>query len=364
MTRIVLSTTALDKGGVWRHMSDVAAGLSERGHLVELDLAPSASPLHQDAQERGLRIHNSARGPAPDVWHAHLADTYSRESLRSLVRARRSGARIVVTEHLPRNDASDPSLRLTDPSSRPGAWMAKTALKRFEFSLCDRVIAVSDSSRRFLLTRYGIPPLKVVAVLNGVGPSNLEPSIPETPPRFVAVGSVITQKGFDLLVQAAALASVPWSADIVGDGPHLADLQERASRLARSVRFVGWRDDAVSLLRSATALVVPSRWEASSYVAMEAMQQGVAVVASRVDALSEIVADGTTGLLVDPLAPGSLASALDRLASDQQLAQTMGRNGRRRLALFDRESMLDGLEQVYADIRARGHRVVRTRMSS
>jgi glycosyltransferase involved in cell wall biosynthesis len=203
--------------------------------------------------------------------------------------------------------------------------------------------------------RYGVPPRKVVTVLNGVRPGNVIPSTPETPPRFVAVGSVIAQKGFDLLIEAAALAQAPWSAEIVGEGPHLVELRERASRLARSVRFVGRREEVASSLRSATALVVPSRWEACPYVAMEAMQQSVAVVAARVDGLPEIVDDGTTGLLVDRESPGSLARALDRLAGDARLAQDMGRNGCRRVALFDEESMLDGLARVYAGMTSRRH---------
>ena len=77
-------------------------------------------------------------------------------------------------------------------------------------------------------------------MLNGVESSSFEPSIPESPPRFVAVGSVIAQKGFDLLVEAASLAHVPWSAEIVGDGPHLTDLQgARPIWTGRSASSVG-----------------------------------------------------------------------------------------------------------------------------
>ena len=355
MMRIVLATSAREKGGVWRHITDVAAGLRARGHEVQLDLVPSASRLRNDAEEKGFSLRGARFRTVPDVWHLHLADTYSRESLRFLVSARRTGALVVVTEHLPRTDASDPSLRSGGARSRPGAWAAKTAFKQIEFSLCDHVIAVSESSRRFLLTRYGIRSDKVVTVLNGVESRNVAPSSPEAPPRFVGVGSVIAQKGFDLLIDAAALAEVPWSAEIVGDGPHQAELKERASPLARSVRFVGRREDVVGALQSATALVAPSRWEASSYVALEAMQQGVAVVATRVDGLSEIVDDGVTGLLVDPASPRALASALDRLAADQRLARSMGSSGQRRVALFDVESMLDSLVRVYTGTTSQRH---------
>src|SRR5580704_5685237 len=180
MMRIVLATTARQRGGVWRHIMDVAAGLRQRGHDIEIELDPKASMLCGEASRQGFTVREPSSRPAPDVWHLHLADTYSRESLWSLVSARRSGAVVVVTEHLPRTDASDPSARSHSGSSRPGAWAAKTAFKQFEFSLSDRVIAVSESSRRFLLMRYGVPPRKVVTVLNGVRPGNVVPSTPES----------------------------------------------------------------------------------------------------------------------------------------------------------------------------------------
>ena len=242
MMRIVLATTARQKGGVWRHMTDVTAGLRARGHEVELDLVRTASLLREDAAARGFTVREASPRRAPDVWHLHLADTYCRDSLRSLVAARLSGAVVVVSEHLPRSDASDPSARSVGVRSRPGSWAAKTAFKRFEFSLSDRVIAASESSRRFLLTRYGVPPRKVVTIPYGVRPISVAPWSPQTPPRFVAVGSVITQKGFDLLIKAAALAEAPWSAEILGEGPHLTELQAR--RLAsdgRSASSVGKR---------------------------------------------------------------------------------------------------------------------------
>ncbi len=347
MMRIVLATTARQRGGVWRHIMDVAAGLRQRGHDIEIELDPKASMLCGEASRQGFTVREPSSRPAPDVWHLHLADTYSRESLWSLVSARRSGAVVVVTEHLPRTDASDPSARSHSTRSRPGSWPAKTAFKRLQFSLCDRIVVVSDASRRFLLTRYGVDPHKVVTIPNGVGPCDVEPSSPETPPRFVAVGSVIAQKGFDLLVDAAALADATWSLEVVGDGPHRVELQERASTLARSVRFVGLRPDVAGTLRSATALVMPSRWEAWPYAAMEAMQQGVAVVAARVDGLPEIVHEGATGILVEPESPCDLAKALDRLADDPRLAEAMGKNGQRRVALFDDGSMLDALMRAY-----------------
>jgi glycosyltransferase involved in cell wall biosynthesis len=287
----------------------------------------------------------------------HLADTYDTTAMRALMVARVVASSVVVTEHLPRTDASDPTARAeADGSPTPGSRAAKTAFKRTQYALCDRVICVSQASRRFVLDRYGVAPTKVVTVPNGVGPAPTPAALPDGPARFVAVGSVIVQKGFDLLIDAAELARVPWSIDVVGEGPHRPRLQERADSLGVPVRFVGYRDDVLAVLASATALVVSSRWEASSYVAMEAMQAGRAVVTTRIDALPEIVEDGRTGLLVEPEDPLALAGALDRMASESPLAVRMGRAGYDRVAEFGVDRMIDGVLAQYEGVCHPRHR--------
>jgi glycosyltransferase involved in cell wall biosynthesis len=62
-------------------------------------------------------------------------------------------------------------------------------------------------------------------------------------------------------------------------------------------------------------------------VVLETMAAGVPVVASRHGGISEIVADGETGLLVPPSSPAALADALDRLGDDASARQAMGKAG-------------------------------------
>ena len=349
--QVVLATTATGTGGVWRHLMDLAEGLGARGWEVEIGLPDSAGDLRRRSTAAGFGVCGVLPRSRPDVWHLHLGNTYDPSALGAVAVARARASSVLLTEHLPRSDASDPGARRGTDRATPGARAAKTAFKRTQYALCDRVVCVSEASHRFVLDRYGVAPGKVVTVPNGVGPAPAPAGWPEGPPRFVAIGSVIVQKGFDVLVEAAAEAQAPWSVDVVGDGPHLPDLRARADWLGVPVRFLGHRDDVGTVLAGATALVVPSRWEASSYVAMEAMQAGRAVVASRVDALPEIVEDGLTGLLVEPEDARALARALDRLAGDRARAETMGKEGYRRVAGFRLDAMVDGLVDLYRDIR-------------
>jgi glycosyltransferase involved in cell wall biosynthesis len=348
--RIVLASTITDGGGVWRHQRDLATGLVERGCRVDLSLPKGAESPRADAHDRGLSVILPSAHPKADIVHVHQGDTYDRTSWQYLARARLGGATTLLTEHLPRTNASDPTAVAPGETSSRGAQAAKTAFKRSEFALCARVLAVSKASRSFLLDRYRLAPDKVVAIPNGVEPTAGPAPWADGPVTFVAIGSVIRQKGFDVLVEAAALAKAPWEVEVVGEGAHRESLQARADQLGVGVRFSGHCTDVTSAIARSTALVAPSRWESSSYVALEAMQEGRAVVASEIDAFPEIVADGETGLLVPPEDPAALAGALDRLARDPVQARWLGRAGHVRLAQFGLDQMVEGVLNEYRSV--------------
>jgi glycosyltransferase involved in cell wall biosynthesis len=227
------------------------------------------------------------------------------------------------------------------------AGPAKTAFKRAQYALCDQVVCVSEASIHFVEMRYGVGRHKAVAIPNGIGLKALPAAWPQGPPLFVAIGAVIAQKGYEVLLDAAARARVPWRAEVIGEGPHRVALAARADRSEVPVHFSGHSSEVGSAIDAATALVVPSRWEAWPYVAMEAMERGRPVVASRVDGLSEIVADGTSGLLVSPGDANALAAALDRLAGDPAFAAMLGRAGRERVLSFRLDGMVEALLGVY-----------------
>jgi glycosyltransferase involved in cell wall biosynthesis len=118
-----------------------------------------------------------------------------------------------------------------------------------------------------------------------------------------------------------------------------------------NVQVAGWlsRPRIAGLLAAADVLVMPSRWEAFPFVALEAMRAGVAVIASRVGGLEEIVEDGVTGLLVRSDDPEQLADVLLKV-QPQQLHE-MGERGRLRyLRLFQAERAAFDLHQVYRSV--------------
>jgi len=116
---------------------------------------------------------------------------------------------------------------------------------------------------------------------------------------------------------------------------------------SRLLMVVGWKQDVAPFLRHMSLLAVPSHNEGMGRVVVEAMSAGLAVLATSVGGLLDLVVPGYNGLLVEPQRPDLLAAALDELAEKQLLLQGMGENGRRRAHNFSEEVMFGRLELLY-----------------
>ncbi|HEV3457654.1 MAG TPA: glycosyltransferase family 4 protein [Thermoanaerobaculia bacterium] len=150
-------------------------------------------------------------------------------------------------------------------------------------------------------------------------------------------------KGQDHLLQALQRlpATPPHAGDadpprlvIAGGGDDRPRLEALAATLgvAGRVLFTGFVSEATlaELYARAAVFAMPSRGEGFGLVYLEAMRASRPCIAARDSAAAEIVADGETGLLVDPLDPDAIAAALGRLLASPELAHAMGEAGRRR----------------------------------
>lgn len=152
------------------------------------------------------------------------------------------------------------------------------------------------------------------------------------------VGRLRWEKGQGVLLEAMAevISRTPTTLLlVVGDGSDREVLQCQAEQLgiADNLRWLGKQSaDEVFRLYSIMDLVaVPSIFEGFGLVAAEAMAAGLPVVASDVDGLAEVVADGETGLLVPQQDTAALAAALIELLESPEKAAEMGFKGRHRV---------------------------------
>jgi len=170
---------------------------------------------------------------------------------------------------------------------------------------------------------------------------------PATPPYilYVGAGDENPDKGRATLLEAFRLANPPaYRLVLVGGRSPVSshDVEDRGYLRGREL---------VDAFRGATIAVVPSRWpDPCPAVAVEALACGRPVIASDAGGLSEIVQDGTSGLLVRPDDPSALAGALARLTSDDRLRETMSRAARPSVERFSTPRVLRAHEDLYAEI--------------
>ncbi len=165
-------------------------------------------------------------------------------------------------------------------------------------------------------------------------PSASGEAFPTGRPVVLAAGRLATQKGFDVLLDAAALwqglAPVPLLA-IAGDGPLAGELRSRAASRNVDAVFLGRRDDVADLLAAAAVFVLPSRWEGQPLIVQEALRAGVPIVATRVGGIPDLVGDDGA-LLVPPEDAPELAAAVRAVLTDVALATRLRAAASRRAA--------------------------------
>ncbi|MFF0891147.1 glycosyltransferase family 4 protein [Streptomyces sp. NPDC003456] len=157
-------------------------------------------------------------------------------------------------------------------------------------------------------------------------------------PLLMAVGSLERHRGYDVLLDAARawrrLDPVPLVA-VAGEGPLRGELQARIEREGLPVRLLGRRQDITDLLAAADLAVLPSRWEARSVLAQEALHARVPLVATAVGGVPELVGDAAE------LVPGgdarALADSVVRLLGDPARRELLRARGVRQAATWPTE---------------------------
>lgn len=189
-------------------------------------------------------------------------------------------------------------------------------------------------------------------------------SVTRRPASLLFVGRLRLRKGLEVALQALAMLSDGEPEPrllVAGDGEHRARLEALAEDLGLGdrVQFLGRqsRDEVRALMDRATVLVVPSLYEGMPLVIVEAMQRSLAVVASSVSGIPEVVIDGETGWLVPSEDPEALARALAEAIGDFDESCRRGAAGKRRLQdNFAPEKVAGLWEQAVASAVARRDR--------
>jgi glycosyltransferase involved in cell wall biosynthesis len=193
---------------------------------------------------------------------------------------------------------------------------------------------VSNTSYGLHVLRAGgirLPPHKVIRnIVSSRG--RAAPATPAEVPRIVASGTLNRRKAYDVLLRSLGRLSAEGAKFVLllaGSGPERPSLEALARELglAGCVELLGDVNDVPAVLATAHLFVHPSRSEGFSNSILEAMAEGLPVVASAVGGNQELVEDGRTGFLVPPGCPDRLGVAIRRLLDDAGLRGRLGRQG-------------------------------------
>ncbi len=327
----------------------------------------SPEPASRLLEDQGIPVRHLGRGPFdPRILGDLVALAREREARVLHVHgyaaadfgrlaARRVGAAVVLHEHF-----ADPKM----PAYQ--GWA-----DRLLAPLTDRAIAVSGSTRDFLIHERFVPAERVRLIWNGAPLDEFAPVSEERaraarqalglPLDALVVGTIgrlNLQKGHRYLVEAAAgvLGPRPDARFLIaGDGDLMEPLRAQAQGLgiADKVVFAGHRQDVPDVLGALDVFAISSLYEGTPLALFEAMAAGKAIVSTAVDGCREVLEDGVTGLLVPPADAEGLAQAILRVLGDDALRSRLSAGAREASRRYDVRTCVDQMQQVYEEVAPR-----------
>ena len=308
-------------GGGGRVVEDVYGGLSHRGHEA-IVVTPHIKGLKRNEDLGGVeiqRIRSGRRSPfkaslfdmtayiivgffhclklfrswKPDVIHVHFAVP---AGALAWVLSKISGIPYVITAHLGDVPGGNPTktdrwFNWVYPFT-PGIW-----------DEASEVTAVSEHTRRLANDHYSA---KIHVIPNGVDLDELSPGeikIRKTP-RIVFAGRIVAQKNPIFLIKILdQVRDLSWDCVILGDGALKQPVVDQINKLNLQDRISvhGWvhPENVIEWFSKSDILLMPSLWEGLPVVGVQALAMGLAIVASPVGGLLDLVVSGKNGFLIE-----------------------------------------------------------------
>src|SRR5687768_16176312 len=292
----------------------------------------------------------------PDVYHAPHYVLPAAVRCRSVVTIH-DCIHLMFPQYLPN--------RAAYAYARASMW---TAARR-----SDRILTVSEASKRDILHFFNVPPEKIVVVSNAI-----DEHFWQTPPeedvarvreryqldhQFVLyVGNIKPHKNLVRLIEAFAELRQGAYEDvkllIIGDEISKLPALRRAvhrHKLHKHVRFLGYVSDQTLaiLYRLATVFVFPSLYVGFGLPPLEAMASGTPVITSNTSSMPEVT--GGAAVLVDPYDVGSIVDGVRRVLTDPSLAAALRRKGPLRAREFSWARSVAKTRELYEAVAAGRH---------
>jgi glycosyltransferase involved in cell wall biosynthesis len=366
MSRKVLHVIdSLDLGGAQTFLLGLVKNVDRGKFTPEVACMHGRGVYAKVFEDAGITVHSLSLGKLPpmylpnfwrlmmrgkyDILHFHLFGA----NLCAKPLAILAGHRAIIV-HDQCNDASREKSPLL------------LAADAFWNRCSNRVIAVSESTRRYLLDREDLPEDMVTMIPNGIDAEEFKPRIDSQkstarkkfglPPDTSVIGGVgrlVPQKNFAVFLEVA-LQVIPKNPEvffvIAGTGPQEVELKAKADALGLGdhVRFLGHVTDRISLYHALDMLLMTSDFEGTPMTLLEAMACGLPVVASEVDGIAEVCRNEIDALLVPARHVKGFVSALERVLGEEGLARKLGENARTTiLERYEIRGLVRRIEALY-----------------
>jgi len=353
---VFLMTDSFETGGSERQFVELARSLNPANYKVSLGCLQPQGPFRKDVgtvehfnlggslyrlQSMHTRWRLAARLRSSNVAIAHAFDFYT--NLTLIPAAKLARTPVVIGSLRQLGD-------LLTPLQRRAQLMV--------FRWADCVICNSQAAADNLLQR-GFRPDRLAVIGNGLPLSAFAEALPVVPrrPGIFRVGMIARMntrsKNHRILLEATArLLNRIGNIEIVlvGDGPFRAELERQAKDLGINevVQFLGNRRDVQAILASLDVTVLPSASESLSNAILESMAAGVPVIANHVGGNIELLSNDR-GILLPPDGVEALAAALQKVAGDVSMRESLGRSAKEfALQNFTVERMRKKHEELYA----------------
>jgi len=338
---VLLMVRELSLGGSERQMAEIAKALDRSRFDARVGCFRPTGLRADDLRSAGVPI---VRFPVPSLASVKGA-------LRIATYIREERIRLVHTFDTPANLYGVPAARMAGSAVVLSSQRVDRALwpaaarhgLRITDRLVDGIVVNCEFLRRHLRDEERVPAGLIHVCYNGIDTGAFRPLRGARPEPLRAAALVVgvvcglrPEKSLGTLLDAFAAVRglvVGMKLAIVGSGPCLADLQDRARALGvlpdcvfepATPRVADW-------LHAMDIFVLPSLSEALSNSLMEAMACGCCVAASRVGGNPELVADGETGMLFEPRDAAGLAEVLRLLLHDPTRRRELASNAARRI---------------------------------
>ena len=238
-------------------------------------------------------------------------------------------------------------------------------LNRFLYPLADRIVAISNGVREYLVKELKLPEHKIVSIHNPVDVQKIQRLSQEhvdddwlrdkDKPVVLWVGRIAAIKGLKYLICAfeSVLKQVDARLIIVGEGAERDAIENRVIQkgLKEKVRFAGFQSNPYRYMSRSSVFAFPSLSEGFGMVLVEAMACGLPVVSTDcVAGPAEVLENGNCGILVPVGDAEALAKGIVRVLTNPQLREQLVTAGTRRVADFEAAQVVASYELLFREV--------------